>query len=139
VGDCKVQAVVDAFLARSRSCPIDINIEEEYLDDALRNMSRLIHHVHRWCTLHISAESSDGEWKDIISRLRHLCAPNLEDFQLSLMDDNHDRQDMQLFFTFSGGTPSLRTLDVTTEALYFPSQRNTLTRLSLHTLPGESQ
>jgi hypothetical protein len=133
--------MVEAFLTRSQSSPIDIYIEESYLEGALRNMSRLVHHVHRWRRLYISGDSDDmsqGQWMDIVTRLRYLHAPNLKYLQLSMSraGDAYERN-MQYFFTFAGGTPSLTSLSLTTEALCFPVQRNTLTTLSLHTLPGD--
>ncbi|KAF7965490.1 hypothetical protein HWV62_43276 [Athelia sp. TMB] len=107
--------------------PLDISTDLGEGGTIFSNLAPLLGHVHRWRRLHLWS-IGDDEIEQILTALRGLCAPILED--LHIMLDNEANLPPRTISIFQAGTPSLKDLGLY-RIVCLPEVTHTIARLTV--------
>jgi len=121
--------IVDAYLTRSCGAHLDVNITPNFVD--FSRFKQILPTVGRW--RRFSLEGDDGceqMFEDILNELRTLRAPHLTHLRIGNGCEEIDINSVTP--TFSGGTPSLISLDLDTYTFYLPPDLDKVKSLSLY-------
>jgi hypothetical protein len=127
--------LLDLFLERSQTHGLTIILDDSSFDDDEKVINQLVSHIHRWHSLEIKSDWRET-FLEIIVLLQDLSAPNLRHLKISLTEDEYP-DDAILATIFSGGVPSLRSLEMYSVAC-FPPSLDALTTLQLYVAPSAS-
>ena len=121
--------IVDAYLTRSRDAHLDIIITPNFLD--ISRFKQILPTVGRWRRFSVEGDDSCEQiFEDILNELRTLRAPHLSHFRIGNGCEEIDVNSVTPAFT--GGTPSLVSLDLDTYTFYLPPDLGKVKSLSLY-------
>ena len=122
-------AIVDAYLTRSCDAHLDINITANYLD--FPRFKQILPHVGRWRRFSVEGDDScEQMFEDILNELRTLRAPHLSHLRIANGCEEIDVN--SVIPAFTGGAPSLISLDLDTYTFYLPHDLGKVKSLSLY-------